>query len=58
MGKFTAFPFVRCLFLSITQVTLQEVRDITEEWIEEYNAIRPHDALQGLPPYEYAATNS
>ena len=38
--------------------TLQEVRDITEEWIEEYNAIRPHDALQGLPPYEYAATNS
>jgi putative transposase len=31
--------------------TLQEARDITETWTEEYNAIRPHDALQGLPPY-------
>ena len=31
--------------------TLQEVRDITDEWIEEYNAIRPHEALEGLPPY-------
>jgi putative transposase len=37
--------------------TLLEVRNITEEWIEEYNAIRPHDALEGLPPYEYAAAN-
>jgi hypothetical protein len=25
--------------------------------MEEYNAIRPHDALQGLPPYQYAAEN-
>jgi len=33
--------------------TLQEVRDITDEWIEEYNAIRPHEALEGLPPYRY-----
>lgn len=38
--------------------TLLEVRNITEEWIEEYNAIRPHDALEGLPPYEYAAANT
>ena len=33
--------------------TLQEVRDITDEWIEEYNAIRPHESLEGLPPYQY-----
>ncbi len=33
--------------------TLQEVRDITDEWIEEYNTIRPHEALEGLPPYRY-----
>ena len=33
--------------------TLQEVRDITDEWVEEYNAIRPHEALKGLPPYQY-----
>jgi len=33
--------------------TLQEVHDITDEWIEEYNAIRPHKALKVLPPYQY-----
>jgi putative transposase len=34
--------------------SLSEVRDIAEHWLEEYNAIRPHDALQGLSPYQYA----
>jgi putative transposase len=34
--------------------SIQEVRDIAEEWLEEYNAIRPHEALGGLPPYQYA----
>jgi putative transposase len=34
---------------------LAEVRQITERWLEEYNAIRPHDALGGLTPYAYAA---
>ena len=24
-----------------------------DEWIEEYNAIRPHEALERLPPYQY-----
>jgi putative transposase len=38
--------------------SLQEARDITEEWIEEYNAIRPHDALQGMSPYQFAAENA
>lgn len=38
--------------------SLQEAKDITEEWIEEYNAIRPHEALQGLTPYQYAAKNA
>ncbi len=33
--------------------TLQEVRDITDEWIEEYNTIRPREALEGLPPHQY-----
>lgn len=32
-----------------------EAQQITEEWLEEYNAIRPHAALGNLPPYQYAA---
>lgn len=34
--------------------SIEEVRQIVEPWIEEYNAIRPHEALQGLSPYQYA----
>lgn len=33
---------------------LQEVRLITERWLEDYNTIRPHEALQGLPPRQFA----
>ena len=29
---------------------LQEVRTITEPWLEEHNTIRPHQALLGLSP--------
>lgn len=34
--------------------SLAEARAITEAWLEEYNAIRPHEALGGLTPYRYA----
>ena len=33
---------------------LEEVRHITERWLEDYNTIRPHEALQGLPPRQFA----
>lgn len=33
---------------------LEEVRTITERWLEDYNTIRPHAALQGLPPCQFA----
>ena len=38
-------------------------RLITDEWLERYNEIRPHDALGSLPPARYrerllAAKNS
>jgi putative transposase len=38
--------------------TIQEVQAITEDWLEEYNTVRPHDALGGLPPYQFAAEKS
>lgn len=33
---------------------LEEVRTITARWLEDYNTIRPHAALQGLPPRQFA----
>jgi putative transposase len=33
---------------------LQEVRYITETWLEDYNTIRPHEALQGVSPRQFA----
>ncbi len=38
--------------------TLTEVRDITARWLIEYNEVRPHDSLAGLPPAEYATLNA
>jgi putative transposase len=37
---------------------LPEVRAITEHWLQEYNTIRPHEALQGLTPHQYAILNA
>ena len=34
--------------------TLEEVREITEQWLQVYNQVRPHAALQGLSPYQFA----
>ena len=33
--------------------TLNEVRELTEKWIVEYNEERPHDSLEDLTPIEY-----
>ncbi|HDF2364307.1 TPA: transposase [Morganella morganii] len=33
--------------------TLNEVREITERWLREYNRERPHESLNNLTPEEY-----
>ena len=33
--------------------TLNEVRELTDKWVTEYNEERPHDALNDLTPWEY-----
>jgi putative transposase len=37
--------------------SLEEVRRIVATWIEEYNGVRPHEALQGFTPYQFATLN-
>jgi putative transposase len=34
--------------------TLEEVRIIVERWLEEYNTVRPHAALEGFSPRQFA----
>jgi putative transposase len=36
---------------------LKEVRYITEEWLNEYNHVRPHRSLGGLSPKEYSESH-
>jgi len=35
---------------------LHDARDIISAWQDDYNSVRPHSALQQLPPHEYART--
>lgn len=35
--------------------SLDQVREISAEWLQSYNDERPHDALAGLPPATYRA---
>ena len=36
---------------------LYQVRILSEEWMNEYNYTRPHDALKGKSPVQYRLTN-
>ena len=44
---------LRGIGVRIRLKTLSEVRAITEEWMDQYNEGRPHDALDDLTPFEY-----
>lgn len=32
---------------------IDQVRQITNQWMEDYNKMRPHDSLDGLSPINY-----
>jgi len=38
--------------------SIEQVREQTRIWIDDYNHHRPHDALENLSPVEYAKINS
>jgi len=38
--------------------SLNEVRLLTQDWVEEYNSIRPHDSLQGVSPHQFVALHT
>jgi len=37
---------------------IDEVREVTQLWVDEYNYNRPHDALKGLSPIMYRKQNN
>lgn len=45
-------------FLTPSFNSLNEVREITEEWMGMYNGQRPHSSLGDKTPWEYLASEA
>ncbi|MBK7885358.1 MAG: transposase [Chitinophagaceae bacterium] len=38
--------------------SIDEIREVTQTWVDDYNCTRPHDALNGLSPKIYREKQS
>ena len=38
--------------------TIEEIKFIADDWLEEYNAIRTHQALGDVPPYQFRSDSN
>lgn len=53
-NRTTVLPYYRTEILDFYLFkTLNEVREITEKWLSEYNCERPHESLKNMTPEEY-----
>jgi len=53
-GKPTQNSFVE----RFNRTNREEIREMTETWLSEYNTERPHESLQNRTPIEYLQQNA
>jgi putative transposase len=47
----------QCILEAYLFDSIDEVREVTQGWVDDYNSTRPHDALGGMSPKMYREKN-